>query len=101
MQTISEKLKELTGVKIGPPKLTRYEKARIISARALQLSLGAPPLIDVSNLPKDNIVIAFEELKRGVLPITIIRVKPNGEKELIPVKKLLELEEKFYKTAEG
>lgn len=101
MQAISERLKELTGVKIGPPKLTRYEKARIISARALQLSLGAPPLIDVSNLPKDNIAIAFEELKRGVLPITIIRVKPNGEKELIPVKKLLELEEKFYKTAES
>ncbi|MEM0453518.1 MAG: DNA-directed RNA polymerase subunit K [Sulfolobales archaeon] len=98
MQTVSEKLKEFTGVKVGPPKLTRYEKARIVSARALQLSLGAPPLIDVSKLPRDNVIIAIEELKRGVLPITIIRVKPNGERELIPVKKLLELEEKFYKT---
>jgi DNA-directed RNA polymerase subunit K/omega len=98
MSTLLEKLKEFTGVKVGLPKLTRYEKARIVSARALQLALGAPPLIDVSNLPnKDAITIAIEELKRGVLPITVIRVKPNGEKELIPVRKLLELEERFYR----
>ncbi|MCS7107977.1 MAG: DNA-directed RNA polymerase subunit K [Sulfolobales archaeon] len=101
MQTVSERLRELTGIKIGPPKLTKYEKARIISARALQLSLGAPPLIDISKLPKDNVIIAIEELKKGVLPITIIRVKPNGEKELIPARRLLELEEKFYRTGEG
>ncbi len=98
MQTVVEKLKGFTGVKVGPPKLTRYEKARIIGARALQLSLGAPPLIDISKLPKDNIIIAIEELKKGVLPITIIRVKPSGEKELLPVKKLLELEERFYRS---
>ncbi len=96
-----ERLRDLAGIKVGPPKPTRYEKARIISARALQLSLGAPPLIDISELPKDNVIIAIEELKRGVLPITVIRVMPNGEKELIPLKKLLELEEKFYRTAEG
>lgn len=98
MQSVAEKLKELTGVKVGPPKLTRYEKARIVSARALQLSLGAPPLIDISKLPKDSIAIAIEELRRGVLPITIIRVKPSGEKELLPVRKLLELEERFYRS---
>ncbi len=97
MSTLLERLKEFTGVKVGPPKLTKYEKARIVSARTLQLALGAPPLIDISNLPsKDAITIAMEELKRGVLPITVIRVKPNGEKELIPVRKLLELEERFY-----
>lgn len=84
-------------VKIGPPKLTRYEKARIISARALQLALGAPPLIDVSNLSKDLILIAQEELRRGVLPITIKRTKPGGEYQLIPIKILLELEKKYYR----
>ena len=38
---------EITGkgkIQIGPPTLTRFEKARIMGARALQLSLGAPPL---------------------------------------------------------
>ena len=83
-------------IKTGPLKLTRYEKARIVSARALQLSLGAPPLIDVSNLPKDPIEIAKEELRKGVLPLTLVRRKPNGETELIPANKLVELEKKLF-----
>jgi RNA polymerase Rpb6. len=37
-------------ITIGPPSLTRFEKARIMGARALQLSLGAPPFIAI---PKD------------------------------------------------
>ena len=83
-------------VRIGPPRLTRYEKARIIAARALQLSLGAMPLIDISSLPKDPVEIAKEELRRGVLPITLVRYKPSGEKELVPVNVLLELEKKIF-----
>ncbi|MEM0374022.1 MAG: DNA-directed RNA polymerase subunit K [Sulfolobaceae archaeon] len=61
-------------------RLTRYERARIISARALQLAMGAPPLIDLSkyNGPLDPISIAEEELKLKVLPITIRRRFPNG-----------------------
>jgi len=85
-------------VKIGPPKLTRYERTRVISARALQLALGAPPLIDVDSLPKDTVLIAKVELEKGVLPITIKRVKPNGEYQLIPIKALLELERKYYRV---
>ncbi|MCD6323612.1 MAG: DNA-directed RNA polymerase subunit K [Desulfurococcales archaeon] len=85
-----------TGVRTGPPRLTRYEKARVIAARALQLELGAFPLVDVSNLPKDSVEIAKEELKKGVLPFTLVRSLPNGEKELIPVSKLIELEKKLF-----
>ena len=50
---------------------TRYERARIIGARALQISLGAPVLIrpDTGN-PID---IAMRELEEGVLPITVKR----------------------------
>ncbi len=77
-------------VLIGPPRLTRYEIARIIGARALQLSLGAPPLVDVAKAPaKDPIAIALLELYEGVLPITIRRMKPDGSSQLIPVYKLL------------
>lgn len=65
-------------------KLTRYEYARAVAARALQLSLGAPPLIDVEELGiRDPIEIAREEIKRGVIPIVIRRRYPNGEEELI------------------
>jgi DNA-directed RNA polymerase subunit K len=52
-------------------KLTRYERARIVGARALQISMGAPTLIE-SNIA-DPIDMALEELKKGVIPITIKR----------------------------
>ncbi len=75
---------------IGPPKLTRYEIARIVGARALQLALGAPPLVDVNKSPsKDPVAIALLELYEGVLPITIRRMRPDGKSQLIPVRKLL------------
>ena len=70
-------------------RLTKYEIARIISARALQLAMGASPLIDTNNLPFDDVIsIAEEELRRGVLPITVRRVYPNGKVELISVRKI-------------
>ncbi|HYB58995.1 MAG TPA: DNA-directed RNA polymerase subunit K [Candidatus Acidoferrales bacterium] len=52
-------------------ELTRYERARIVGARALQISMGAPTLIDSNST--DPIDIALEELRRGVIPITIKR----------------------------
>ena len=57
-------------------KLTKFEKARIIGARALQLSMGAPILI---KRPKDlynTVQIAKVELMSGVLPITVNRPSP-------------------------
>lgn len=52
-------------------KLTRYERARIVGARALQISMGAPTLIESNTT--DPIDMALEELKKGVIPITIKR----------------------------
>jgi len=51
-------------------ELTRFEKARIIGARALQLAYGAPPLIKAKGSPME---IAELELKKGVLPIVVVR----------------------------
>lgn len=51
-------------------KLTRFEKARILGARALQLSMGAKPLIKVSE-PIDPIDIAVLELENKVLPLNV------------------------------
>ncbi|MDF1557720.1 MAG: DNA-directed RNA polymerase subunit K [ANME-2 cluster archaeon] len=52
-------------------KFTRYERARIIGARALQISMGAPVLLeDDSGEPID---IAFKELELGVIPVTVKR----------------------------
>ncbi|MFX0028644.1 MAG: DNA-directed RNA polymerase subunit K, partial [Candidatus Hermodarchaeota archaeon] len=66
-------------VKIGPIFLTRYEKARIVGARSLQLSYGAPMLIEKPKETIDPIKIARQELKAGILPLTIRRENPNGE----------------------
>ncbi|MCL7382909.1 MAG: DNA-directed RNA polymerase subunit K [Thaumarchaeota archaeon] len=68
--------------------LTKYEIARIVGGRALQLSLGAFPLVEVK--PGDTpIDIAKRELEAGVLPIIIRRRKPDGTYVDIPVNELL------------
>lgn len=72
-------------VLIGPPTLTRFERARIIGSRSLQLSLGAPILIDSSKKFNDTISIAVAELDLKVLPISIRRVLPNGLYQDIPI----------------
>ena len=72
-------------VLIGPPTLTRFERARIIGARSLQLSLGAPILVNSSNKFHDTISIAVAELNSKVLPISIRRVLPNGLYQDIPI----------------
>jgi DNA-directed RNA polymerase subunit K/omega len=75
---------------IGPKKLTRFEKARVIGARALQISMGAPVLVDTSRSSKSPIDIALMELEQGVLPISIRRTLPDGESQNIPLRILLE-----------
>lgn len=62
-------------------KLTKYEKARIVGARALQISMGAPLILnlkkeDLEKINFDPITIAEMELKEEVLPITIKRPMP-------------------------
>lgn len=49
----------------------RYEKARIIGARALQVTYGAPVLVDTGQT--EPILVAAEEYDAGVLPFTVKR----------------------------
>jgi DNA-directed RNA polymerase subunit K len=52
-------------------KYTRFEKARIIGARALQISMGAPSLIKISKEFMEPIDIAMLEFKEDAIPITV------------------------------
>jgi len=70
---------------MGPPTLTRFEKARIMGARSLQLSLGAPPFIDIPASAITSLDISMKELEERVIPITIRRVLPNGDYQNIPL----------------
>ncbi len=54
-------------------KYTRFERARIIGARALQISLGAPILVDVPEEIIDPISISIMEYDKGVIPMTVKR----------------------------
>ena len=74
---------------IGPPKLTRFEKARIVGARALQIAMGAPILVELSKTLSNPIDIALNELEVGILPITIRRTLPDETHQDIPLKWLL------------
>jgi len=73
----------------GPNKLTRFEKARIIGARALQISMGAPTLSEVSKGTSNLIDIALKELEENLLPMTIRRTFPDGSFEDVSVMHLL------------
>ena len=57
--------REPDNIVIGPPKLTRFEKARVVGARALQVSMGAPVLLDSTDASMSPIDIALLELEEG------------------------------------
>ena len=56
--------------------LTKYEFARLIGARALQLSSGAPPMIKIDS-PLRFIQIAESEFKKNILPLSVLRKEGN------------------------
>ena len=57
----------------SPEEYTRFERARILGARALQVSLGAPILIDVPPSQVDPVEIAELEFAASRIPITVRR----------------------------
>jgi len=67
---------------IDPGIFSKYERARIIGARALQISMGAPLLLnlkaeDFERIKYNPISIARMEFEKGILPITIKRPLPK------------------------
>mgnify|MGYP001183872703 CR=1 FL=1 len=88
MTDIDHEIRELESdgkILMGPPNLTRFEKARIMGARALQLSLGAPTFIEIPETAATSLDIAMEELDQRLIPISIRRVLPNGDFQNIPL----------------
>jgi DNA-directed RNA polymerase subunit K/omega len=64
-------------------KLTKYEITRILSARAEQISCGAPPL--VKSTKEDSAYgLAEKELNKKIIPLAVIRIY-NGVKKIISV----------------
>lgn len=57
----------------APGSYTRFERARILGARALQISLGAPILVEVPASLIDPVAIAEQEFAANMIPITVRR----------------------------
>ncbi|MHA1542725.1 MAG: DNA-directed RNA polymerase subunit K [Candidatus Hodarchaeales archaeon] len=88
-------------IEIGPQMLTRFEYARILGARALQISMGAPVLVESEESPVvdkdeskdkelgDPLLIAEREINNRLLPIQIRRTLPDGRYQDIPLSCLL------------
>ncbi len=72
----------LPGALVTQVEYTRFEKARIVGSRALQLSMGAPPLIETPAGVRDPVQIALFEFEADAIPLTVqrnvaMKVKPN------------------------
>ena len=63
-------------VRITTRYLTKYEKARVLGTRALQLSMNAPPMVDVEG-ETDPLEIAYKELREKKIPFIIRRYLPD------------------------
>jgi DNA-directed RNA polymerase subunit K/omega len=86
-------------------KFTRYEIARILGARSLQLAMDAPVLLKMSKgeeeaLNFDTLKIAEKELEMGVLPITVRRPLPKRSEKQIKKLSDKEIKEKLEKQKE-
>ncbi|KAH0786227.1 DNA-directed RNA polymerases II, IV and V subunit 6A [Histomonas meleagridis] len=70
------------------PYLTKYEKARVIGSRAIQISMGAPIHVDAEG-ESDPLVIAEKELVMSRCPLIIRRYLPNNRYEDVDVRTLI------------
>lgn len=75
----------LDEIQIGPRWLTRFELARILGSRALQISMGAPVLVDTASETTELQTLAELEVQAGILPVSVRRTLPNGLFQDIPL----------------
>ena len=60
--------------------MTKYERARLLGTRALQLSMNAPPMVELQG-ETDPLQIAMKELRERKIPLIIRRNLPDGSYE--------------------
>ncbi|XP_063934203.1 DNA-directed RNA polymerases I, II, and III subunit RPABC2-like [Zophobas morio] len=70
------------------PYLTKYERARVLGTRALQISMNAPVMVELEG-ETDPLKIALKELQANKIPIIVRRYLPDGQYEDWPVKELI------------
>jgi len=71
---------EANKVRVTTPYMTKYERARILGTRALQISMNAPVLVPLEG-ESDPLEIAMKELSQKKIPLIIRRFLPDGSYE--------------------
>ncbi|CAN0310377.1 DNA-directed RNA polymerases I, II, and III subunit RPABC2 [Petromyzon marinus] len=66
--------------RITTPYMTKYERARVLGTRALQIAMCAPVMVELEG-ETDPLQIAIKELKARKIPIIIRRYLPDGSYE--------------------
>jgi len=75
-------------VRMTTPYLTKYERARVLGTRALQISMNAPVLVPLDG-ETDALQIAIKELSQRKIPLIIRRYLPDGSFEDWSVSELI------------
>lgn len=66
--------------RITTPYMTKYERARLLGTRALQIAMCAPVMVELDG-ENDPLAIAEKEMKAKKIPIIIRRFLPDGSYE--------------------
>lgn len=93
VRSLSVVHRDENGVPVDPlhrtiPILTKYEKTRVLGARASQIANGSPPYIKLTKPLLNGLLIAEMELQEQKLPFIIRRPLPNGGSEFWKLKDL-------------
>ena len=92
--------------KTKPEDFSKYEKTRILGARALQIAMNAPLLIKITNedlekIKFDALKIAEIEFNSGVLPISVNKPFPRKKDEKLKRIQDIKLSEKKKQEIES
>ncbi|KAF0699266.1 Aste57867_10166 [Aphanomyces stellatus] len=80
VELLNEGEKQPNANRITTRYMTKYERARVLGTRALQISMNAPVMVDIEG-ETDPLKIAMKELAERKIPIIIRRYLPDGSYE--------------------
>ncbi|CAK5090683.1 unnamed protein product [Meloidogyne enterolobii] len=80
IQVVDSSEKVASTSRVTTPFMTKYERARVLGTRALQIAMGAPVMVETEG-ETDPLEIARKELKDQKIPIIIRRYLPDGSFE--------------------
>ncbi|CAL5220818.1 g2894 [Coccomyxa viridis] len=89
MEILEQQAQPTNRPRITTRYMTKYERARILGTRALQISMNAPVMVEL-NGESDPLDIAMKELREKKIPFIVRRYLPDGSYEDWTVEELIQ-----------